>query len=96
MDVSIWQQLISGLGFPIVMVGACGFFIYQMYQVQISDKERLYCELGKAIESNKQMANIISTHTSSLFVMQEDLKEVKVDIKDIRVDMQDIKEKVGC
>lgn len=81
MDINMVQQLIQTLGFPIVMVGACGFFIWKMYQVQIYDKERLYTELSKAIASNDKMADIISTYTSKLDAIQSDVKEIKEQVK---------------
>ena len=77
MDITIVQQAIQNLGFPIAMVGACSFFIWKMYQVQIADKERLYTELGKAIEANKQISEIISTYTTKLNDIQYDVKEIK-------------------
>lgn len=69
--------IIQTLGFPIVMVGACAFFIWKMYQVQISDKERLYTELGKAITANEKFSEIIITYTQKLDNIQEDVKEIK-------------------
>lgn len=39
MDIDVIQTLVSSLGIPIVMVGACGFFIWKMYQAQLADKE---------------------------------------------------------
>lgn len=77
MDITLIEATIQNLGFPIAMVGACSFFIWKMYQVQIADKERLYTELGKAIEANKQISSIISTYTSRLESIQEDVKEIK-------------------
>lgn len=71
------QTLINSLGFPIVMVGACGFFIWKMYQAQLHDKDRLYTELSKAIASNDKMAEIISAHTNKLDAIQDDVKEIK-------------------
>lgn len=80
MDVNVIQQIIQTLGFPIVMVGACAFFIWQMYKVQIADKERLYEELGKAIESNKQIAGIISTYTTKLDSIEEKVDKIHVKV----------------
>lgn len=77
MDVSVFESLTATLGFPIVMVGACGFFIWQMYKVQIGDKERLYTELGKSIASNERFAEIISTYTVKLDAIQDDVQEIK-------------------
>lgn len=77
MDVNMIQTLIQTLGFPIVMVGACAFFIWKMYQVQIQDKERLYEELGKAVAANNKFAEIISTYTVKLDNIQKDVEEIK-------------------
>lgn len=77
MDITIVQQLIQSLGFPIVMVGACGFFIWKMYQAQLQDKERLYVELGKATSANEKFAEIIRTYTIKLDAIQDDVKEIK-------------------
>lgn len=77
MDISTIQQLVSSLGFPVVMVGACGFFIWKMYQVQITDKERLYTELGKAIAANEKFAEIINNYTDKIDMIQLDVKQIK-------------------
>lgn len=77
MDLTMIQTIIQTLGFPIVMVGACAFFIWQMYKVQIADKQRLYEELSKCIAANKQFADIISTYTNKLDHIQKDVTEIK-------------------
>ena len=77
MDIDVLQTLINTLGFPIVMVGLCGFFIWKMYQVQIEDKDRLYSELGKSLNANEKFAEIISTYTAKLDVIQDDVQEIK-------------------
>lgn len=77
MDINLVQQLIQTLGFPVIMVGACAFFIWKMYQVQIADKERLYGELSKAIEANRQFSQIISTYTTKLDNIQKDVQDIK-------------------
>lgn len=81
MDITIIQQLIQSLGFPIVMVGACGFFIWKMYQTQVIDKEKLYIELEKSRDANSKFAEIISTYTSKLDSIQDDVQEIKEWVK---------------
>lgn len=77
MDVNMVQTLISSLGFPIVMVGACGFFIWKMYQAQLADKERLYTELGKATAANEKFADIISTYTGKLESIENKVDKIQ-------------------
>lgn len=77
MDVGIIEQLFASLGTPVVVMIAAGFFIWKLWQQQVADKERLYVELSKAMENNKQMALIISTYTSKLDIIQDDVRDIK-------------------
>jgi hypothetical protein len=77
MDVNMLETLINSLGFPIVMVGACGFFIWKMYQAQLQDKERLYVELGKATAANEKFAGIISTYTGKLESIENKVDKIQ-------------------
>lgn len=82
MDISIIETMISSLGFPIVMVGACGFFIWKMYHAQLMDKEKLYAELRKLIEVNRKFARIINAYTQKIDIVQEDIEEIKDNIRE--------------
>lgn len=77
MDISVIEQLFTTLGTPIVVMVAAGFFIWKLWQQQVSDKERLYEELGKSIEANHKFSEIISTYTAKLDAIQDDVKEIK-------------------
>ncbi|MDA3731421.1 hypothetical protein PBV87_08020 [Niameybacter massiliensis] len=77
MDVDVIQTLVSSLGFPITMVGACGLFIWKMYQAQLNDKERLYTELGKANAANEKFAEIISTYTVKLESIESKVDKIQ-------------------
>ena len=59
------------------MVGACGFFIWKMYQAQLQDKERLYTELGKATAANEKFAGIISTYTGKLESIENKVDKIQ-------------------
>ena len=77
MDIGIIEGLIASIGFPITMVGFCGFFIWKMYQVQIQDKERLYTELGKSINANERFSEIITSHKLKLDDIHADVHDIK-------------------
>lgn len=77
MDVTMIQSLISTLGFPIVMVGACAFLIWYMYKAQLADKDKLYIELGKSREANEKFADIISTYTSKLDSIEDKVDKIQ-------------------
>lgn len=77
MNVDVLQTLINSLGFPVVMVGVCGFFIWKMYQAQLQDKERLYTELGKATAANEKFASIISTYTGKLESIEDKVDKIQ-------------------
>ena len=92
MDVNMVQTLISSLGFPIVMVGACGFFIWKMYiDSTIRNKEReekLYTTLGEVNATNRSISEtnkeISETNRRLVDQFTDDMQKVREDISDIK------------
>lgn len=81
MEVGIFMELVGTMGFPIVMVGACGFLILKMYQVQMKDKDKIYTELALSREANTKFAEIIASFAGKLDNLQDDVKEIKTKLK---------------
>lgn len=88
-------EIIPTVGFPIVCVGALGWFIYRFYidsqkqnkenmeQLQARCQERedkLYAHLDKQTEINGRFANIIAQYEVKLDTIQTDISEIKTDI----------------
>ena len=95
MDIAAISTLISTLGFPIVCVGAMGWFIYQIFlkttkqqeqnmeKVQARCKERedkLYSEIEKNRLINEKAIETIAQYAGRLETIQNDINDIKTDI----------------
>lgn len=77
MDISTIADLVGVLGFPIVCVGALGFFVYKLWQQSAERENRLFTELTESRTINGEFAKIIAQY-------KVELDEIKVDVKDIK------------
>jgi predicted negative regulator of RcsB-dependent stress response len=77
-------EIIPTVGFPILCVGALGWFVYRFYndsQKQNAEREeKLYTQLGKQTEINEKFANIIAQYEVKLDTIQTDISDIKSDI----------------
>lgn len=95
MDITIFIDLISNVGFPIAVAIAMGWFIYQVFkktmaqqeenmtQVQNRCKERedkLYEELANCRAVNEKAIDTIAHYAEKLDIIQSDINEIKTDI----------------
>ena len=76
MDATI-MELISTLGFPIVVCLALGYFIWTIYKQSVVREEKLLTEITENRLINQQFAEIIGKYEITL-------GEIKTDIKDIK------------
>ena len=76
MDATI-MELISTLGFPIVVCLALGYFIWTVYKQSVVREEKLLTEITENRVINQQFAKIIGKYEVTL-------SEIKTDIKDIK------------
>jgi hypothetical protein len=76
MDATI-MELISTLGFPIVVCLALGYFIWTIYKQSVVREEKLLTEITENRVINQQFAKIIGKYEVTL-------SEIKTDIKDIK------------
>lgn len=95
MEASVFIELITTVGFPIVCVGAMAWFIYKIYcnmnvqnaenmeKVQERCKERedkLYEEIKENREVNAQAIATIGHYADKLDAIQSDISDIKSDI----------------
>ena len=95
MEVSMILDIITTVGFPIVCVGAMGWFIYKIYcnmniqnaenmeKVQERCKERedkLYEEIRENREVNAKAIETIAHYAEKLDTIQIDISDIKTDI----------------
>lgn len=75
-----WIDVISRLGFPVAVCVAMGYFIWALYKQSVERENKLYSEITECHKINAQYANIISTYTDKLDVIQKDVATIKDDV----------------
>ena len=84
MDIATFADAIGTLGFPIVCVGALGFFVWQLYKQSVAREDKLFEELSKSHAINGQFAELIADNEVKLDEIRTDVKEIKTDIIEIK------------
>ena len=84
MDFAIWVELISTLGFPIVMVGAMGFLIWKLYQQSVQREATLMNEIQENRKVNEKAIETISLYAERLTHIEGNIIEIKGDIAEIK------------
>ena len=88
MDVNTITELITNLGFPIVLVGVLVWFIWRIYNDSKTQaearEEKLYDVISKAHQQNVELSNTTAKFVSILETYKSDLEEIKHDVTDIK------------
>ena len=77
MEIGVIVELISTVGFPIAIVIALGFFIWNIYKQSVVREEKLMAEITENRLINTKFAEIIAQYEVTL-------GEIKTDVKDIK------------
>jgi hypothetical protein len=77
MDVSIWTELITTLGFPIALVIALCWFIFKIYNQSVAREERLLQELSESRAINKQAIETLALYNERLGNIETDVRDIK-------------------
>lgn len=80
MDVSVFVELISTVGFPIALVIAMGIFIFKIYTQSVKREEVLMEEIKINRETNAKAIETIAQYSQTLDVMKADINEIKTDV----------------
>ena len=70
MDIAVIGEMITTLGFPIALVIAMGFFIWQIYKQSVKREETL-------VEVNEKAINTLALYAERLEVIQNDVSTIK-------------------
>lgn len=70
MDIALISEFITSLGFPVALVVAMGFFIWQIYKQSVIREERL-------VEVNEKAINTLALYAERLEVIQNDVSTIK-------------------
>ena len=88
MDANTISQLITTLGFPIVLVGVLVWFIWRIYNDQKDNnherEEKLYEVVANAQAQNAELSNTNAKFVGILETYKSDLEEIKHDVTDIK------------
>lgn len=88
MDANTITQLITTLGFPIVLVGVLVWFIWQIYndskKQNETREEKLYEVISNAQAQNKELSDTNAKFVGVLETYKSDLEEIKHDVTDIK------------
>ena len=90
-----WVQIISTLGFPIVAVLGCAYFIFKVWQNEQAQMERREKD---NLETVTRLSSILSENSKALLKNSEVMEKIseKVDnidtkLESVREDVQEIK-----
>lgn len=79
-NVTMMTELVSTLGFPIALVIAMGFFIWQLWKQSVAREEKLMSELTECRLVNTQAITTIAQYAEKLDTIQKDVTEIKSDM----------------
>lgn len=73
-------EAIPTVGFPIVVVIALGFFIYQIYKKSEKREDALMQEIRESRMVNAEAIDTIAKYAEKLEAIQTDINEIKSDV----------------
>ena len=81
MELGAIVELISTVGFPIVLVLVLGWFVYRIYKdttkASQERENKLYQEIEKNQAVNAKAIETITLYADKLETIQEDIREIK-------------------
>lgn len=80
MDNAAIMELISTLGFPIVVCLALGFFIYKIWEQSVTREEKLMTEITQNRLVNEKAVETIAKFAERFTHIEEDVSEIKNDV----------------
>ena len=77
MDMTVFTELIATLVFPIALVIAMGFFIWQIYKQSVEREEKLMTEIAENRIVNEKAIETLTLYAERLGNIESDVKEIK-------------------
>ena len=84
MDIAMISELITGLGFPIALVIAMGFFIYKLWQQSDAREQKLMGELAECRVINSKAIETIGLYAERLTHIEDNINVMKTDLTEIK------------
>ncbi len=80
MEIAAIVELVSTLGFPIVCVGALGFFIWHIYQQSVVREDKLMTEITENRLVNEKAIETIAQFAERFTHIEGDVEAIKNDV----------------
>ena len=77
MDIALFMELFSSVGFPIAVVIALGWFIWRIYRKSEEREEALRSELKENRDINAKALETLALYAERLGVIETDVKDIK-------------------
>ena len=84
MEVAAIVELISTIGFPIVMVGALAYFIWHIYKQSVAREDKLLTEITENRLVNEKAIDTIAKYAERLTHIEDNISEIKNDVNLIK------------
>ena len=84
MEVAAIVELITTVGFPIVMVGALAWFIWHIYKQSVTREEKLLTEITENRLVNEKAIDTIAKYAERLTHIEDNISEIKNDVNLIK------------
>ena len=86
-----WMQMISTVGFPIVAVMACSFFIFKVWQNEQVQNERREKD---NLETITRLSGILSENSKALLKNSETLEKISEKLTSVEEKIDDVQKDV--
>lgn len=80
MDNAAIMEMISTLGFPIVVCLALGYFVYKIWEQSVTREEKLMTEITENRLVNEKAVETIAKFAERFTHIEEDVSEIKNDV----------------
>lgn len=80
MDNIALTELISTLGFPIVVCLALAYFVYQLWLQSVKREDKLMTEITENRKVNEKAVETIAKFAERFTHIEEDVSEIKNDV----------------
>lgn len=83
MELEVFTNLITTLGFPIAVCLLLFWYVWQVYKKSEKREDELRAEIRENQEANREIVKVLATYAEKLDVIQNDVEQIKHDITTI-------------
>lgn len=84
MEIGVFTELVTTLGFPIALVIAMGIFIFKLWKQSAEREKTLMAEITENRLVNAKAIETITLYAERLGHIETDLTEIKNDVTSIK------------